>query len=266
MSEYGNELSRRSVLKHSALATGSVVLGGVAASGTAAAGIGDGRVLDYHLNNINYDRDKGDIVANFVHDASPADNDGEWKGDAQDPVVKDGAVGNAFAFDGDGDYIEVGDDSSLDITSQVTVAAWGYLEGDPTTKQAIVSKDWDLENSLPYVIDMGTSHANNDLSFGFYTGNWHDVTAGRQAPQGEWFHVAGVFNNGSLKIYLNGAKQNENADAPESMPTNDQPLLIGRRTGSGTTRQDFNGKIDEVRVYDRALSDTEITELYEMKD
>lgn len=73
-----------------------MVIGGVAATGTAAADIGDGRVLDYHLNNINYDRDKGEIVSNFVHDASPADNDGEWKGDAQDPVVKDGAVGNAY--------------------------------------------------------------------------------------------------------------------------------------------------------------------------
>lgn len=247
--------TRRRVLRRGATLAGLSVVGSVATSGTAVAGVGEGRVGHYPLNDVEPD--------GTVPDASPENNDGTVRGDVS--VARgDGRVGNALAFDGDGDYVEVPDADSLDVTSEVTVAAWAYLEGDRETKRAIVAKDWDLKNALPYVIDLGTNHANDELSFGFYDGSWHDVTTGSKAPKDEWFHVAGTFEDGELRIYLDGAERNATTVSPSSLPSNDEPLLIGRRTGSGSTRQDFDGLLDEVRVYDRALSADEIDALASM--
>ncbi len=89
-------------------------------SGTAAAGVGDGRVGHYTLNNLHLNKDSGEKEWNHVHDASPAKNHGTNYGSE---LVKDGAVGNAFEFDGNGAYITIGADSSLEV-EEVTIAAW----------------------------------------------------------------------------------------------------------------------------------------------
>lgn len=258
--------SRRSVLKKGAIATGAIVLGGTAVSGTAAAGIGDGRVLDYHLDNINYDRERGEIVSNFVHDASPADNDGVWKGDAQDPVVKDGAVGNAFEFKGDGDHVYVGDIEEADGTNTLTLAAW--INPTATGQGDFFTKNTSGERSNSSWVFRYDGEGNQTVSahFNDEEENWTAIRSDASVQTNVFTHVAVTIDGETRTLYLDGSLEKSD-DYAARLDDEDAPVVLGaaNNAGGGVTNE-FVGYLDEVRVYDRALSASEITDLYEMKD
>jgi len=273
MSEHGNELSRRSVLKHSALATGSVVLGSVAASGTAAAGIGDGRVGHYNLNNLHLNKDTDEKVKDFVHDASPAKNHGTNKGAE---VVKDGKVGKAFEFDGT-DYIAIDNDPSLVFgdgsdDSPFSVSAWVNI---PEKRNAhVVSKGYET-SSLEYLLNVDTDR--KWAQFRMYDGGGGNTIRKRVEYEnnvGEWHHVVGTYDGSGdpsgITVYVDSEVPNT-VDKYESnytaMSDEGDDVEIGAvLRGSDRFGGFFKGELDEVRIYDRALSDAEVTELYEMRD
>jgi hypothetical protein len=73
-----------------------------------------------------------------------------------------------------------------------------------------------------------------------------------------WYHVAMTYDGAFLKLYVNG-KLDGSAAACGPVLTSDQPLVIG---GESPGPWNFNGLIDEVSLYDRALSDTEVLSIY----
>lgn len=78
-------------------------------------------------------------------------------------------------------------------------------------------------------------------------------------PAGTWYHVVGQYENGvGQKIYVNASLRGSNSNVG-TLNTNTEPLYIGKYHGGG---YDYTGYIDEIAVWDRALSQTEITELY----
>lgn len=243
-------ISRRGVLKHGALATGALVVG---ATGTATAGIGDGRILDFHLNNINYDREKGTVVAGHVHDASTEKNDGEWYDSDIDPVVS-GAVGNAFAFRGE-EYITVPDDSSLRLDGSFTAAAWvKFAASSPSPNDYeffLAKRGTDEEYQVYY------SKAQSQLKY--YDGE--DIYGlNLDLATETWHHLAWVFDSGDFVGYHNGNEIGRtSASAPQ---TGESDLYVGK-DNVGNSIKALN---DEVRLYNRALSSSEITELATMNE
>jgi hypothetical protein len=267
MSEHGNELSRRSVLKHSALATGSVILGGVAASGTAAAGIGDGRVGHYNLNNLHLNKDTDEKIKNFVHDASPEKNHGTNNGAE---VVKDGAVGKAFEFDGEDDYVNVPLDDDIFADNAATLATW--------VKPDTVDASQDYVSRIFAFSSTSDSQSRGQIKLGINANGKLQVAGidedgevrvsnadGQPLSEGVWTHLAGVFDGSSADIFVDGEPVAlSSQDEWNGLINNSEtPLRIGAR---GDDTFHANATIDEVRVYDRALTDAEVTELYEMKD
>lgn len=254
-------MSRRGLLRRGVAATGAAIVGSVAASGTVAAGIGDGRVLDFHLNNINYDRDQGTISSGHVHDASPYKNHGEWSDLDDDPVVKDGAVGNAFAFDGSNDEIVVSSNSSLNPTGAVTVAAWVKPSADISSgydNKGVAGK-WNAgEGGAQYVLWTGVG-GNLDYTFSVKTANGR-ADASATISDSEWHHIAGVFD-GTASLYVDGV-ETTGSSATGDIVTSSVPFKVGNYA----TGKHFAGMIDEARVYDRALSDAEIDDLVAMRD
>ncbi|MGQ3685877.1 MAG: LamG domain-containing protein, partial [Candidatus Loosdrechtia sp.] len=75
-----------------------------------------------------------------------------------------------------------------------------------------------------------------------------------------WHHLVGVYNGSTLKLYVNGTEVNSIA-ASGSLDTSTYPLRIGTRAVDPVNRY-FKGSIDEVRVYNRALSEQEVQSLY----
>ena len=84
---------------------------------------------------------------------------------------------------------------------------------------------------------------------------------------GTWYHVASVFNNGSIRLFVNGVLEAQyQSPQPEILKDNDAPLYVGvellQREGKLETYSSANMLINDLRLYDRAFSDEEITQLY----
>ncbi|MDH4240213.1 MAG: hypothetical protein OEW48_11680 [Phycisphaerae bacterium] len=90
------------------------------------------------------------------------------------------------------------------------------------------------------------------------------VQTGRNsAPFGSWYHVVGVYDDKDVRIYLNGELRGRRTfDLETGSTTPDKNLVIGAKSYDSTINAFFGGKIDEVRIYDGALSDAEIWALY----
>jgi hypothetical protein len=175
---------------------------------------------------------------------------------ASAPAVPSGNLRSYALTQASRQYISVPDSASLSITGSMTIAAW-VKAADTTLQQGIVEK-WDEPNATGgYMFRLD---ANENLGFSICdaTGANGVSTAPRSIPLNQWVHVAGVYANsgasGTITNYVNAA-----ADASVGTgiapPTNGTTALqIGDDHGSNA----FSGNLDEVRIYNRALSGAEI--------
>jgi hypothetical protein len=162
-----------------------------------------------------------------------------------------GRSGTALSFDGVNDYLTIPHSDSLNINKEVTIAAWikSDMWGGPygqEWKKVAGKGQW---GSAYHLWPNGGAHLVMTLSGVHYA---DDTT---NLPLGSWIHIAGVYNTTHVLLYYNGALIKTLA-GPVSLTTNTQPFVIGK---DGTTSYYyFNGTIDEVRVFNRTLSETEI--------
>jgi hypothetical protein len=180
-------------------------------------------------------------------DGSGNGNDGTLEGDASWAA---GYLGSAVEFDGDGDYIDIGNDEIFDLTEEVTLALWinpnNLLNGQHT--------QWLGKGDHTYAIK---HHENNSVEFFVYEGTWNAV----QYPDsdnswnGEWRHVAGTFDGSDLLIYVDG-EEVASESYSGGIETRDHNVRIGENSES--TGRYYEGKIDDARIYSRALTADEI--------
>ena len=167
-----------------------------------------------------------------------------------------GKVGQAFSLDGTDDYVEVSDSPNISFTGPFTIDAW-INTNDNTTEHGIVEKyDGSGQNGYFFRISNGTGK----LAFGICNGVTCDSVGGAtQISTGTFHHVAAVYDGTSLKVYLDGNLDGSNATG--SAPTDGtNPLEIGARGGSPFNF--FSGLIDEVELFNKALSDTDIGAIF----
>ena len=204
-----------------------------------------------------------------AEDQSGFDNDVIMRG----PVSTDGRLGGAdkaYEFDGYDDYIEVQD---LGIKEDLTLSAWVFfnnLEGGQ--RQGIISKGY---QSSAVTYRSYSLYVNNDTevvfavsshSYNFIGGTLVSNAALSAFSEETWHHIAAVFSAGeSMKIYIDGVEKSGDliGTVPAAIAVNSIPELIGM---DGETGGFLDGKIDEVRIYSRALSDSDIGCLYDDSD
>jgi hypothetical protein len=88
-------------------------------------------------------------------------------------------------------------------------------------------------------------------------------TGRNSAPLGSWYHVVGVYDDEEVRVYLNGELRGRRTfDLETGSTTPDKNLVIGAMSYDSRIKTFFGGKIDEVRIYDGALSDDEIRALH----
>ncbi len=174
------------------------------------------------------------------------------------PVV----AGNvkSLDFDGSGDYVEVPDSPELDLSSAITVTGWVYLDSF-STQNTVAAKWRDISgaNQRGYLLTVAL-----DGTPRFYIStdgvNFPRAT-GAALSTGAWYHLAGTFDGSDIKIYVDGVLAGTTAQAG-SIYLNNEPLLIGANDGyGGTTRKFTDGKVDEVRIYNKDLSSDEVAAL-----
>ncbi|RLJ10179.1 MAG: hypothetical protein DRP15_00895, partial [Candidatus Aenigmatarchaeota archaeon] len=162
-----------------------------------------------------------------------------------------GKYGSALQFDVDGsdDYVDCGNDSSLDVangTSPFTIEAWVYVN-NCSAINFIVSK------YSSYQFRIGGDDNSLEL---FDANDWSYSSANYVCVENEWIHVVAVYNGSDSSVYKNGVDVTEWGTEDNDWATSSVHLLVGRE--SADWEGGFNGRIDEVRIYNRALSAEEI--------
>ena len=170
-----------------------------------------------------------------------------------DPQWVEGQLGGALDFDGD-DSVEIPHSPLLSITDEITITAWTYMRANASGELAIVSKGGWAANDLPYEL---TETPGGVIYWQFYDNEGRDTCAPQSPPVEEWHHIAATYDGNIFKCYIDGVLADEWAYAG-TMPENTAPVTIGQRSRGGTF---FNGMIDEVAIYDRALSEDEIPKI-----
>ncbi len=172
------------------------------------------------------------------------------------PTVVPGIIGQALNFDGVNDYVNVGNASGLNPSTAITLAGWIKIV-DTTSQLPIVAR-W-AASSFRYMIDVFNKNARFFIRDS--AGTQGLVTGSTALEPGTWYHVAGVYNGTTMTLYVNAVSEGAlSGSIPASMDAGTAATLIGTK-GDATTEY-FNGPIDELRIYNRALSSSEITEIY----
>ncbi len=166
--------------------------------------------------------------------------------------------GLTLYFDGTDDYVDCGDDESLRIEAAGTIALWF----NPTTCQGGLV-NWSTGPHWPderLVLAFNTWAGRELLGFYIADGTNHQLAyEGPFPPVHAWTHFAVTFDGTTVKVYRDGALVYAGGQAYEPSLGN-VPLWLGRSQGLGY--EYFSGFMGEVRVYNRAISDTEVSNLY----
>ena len=192
-------------------------------------------------------------------DMSGHGNNGTVQG-AQLCPDRNGNDNAAYYFDGN-DYIEVAPSDSL-FFNTISISTW--LKLDTTIGPNIIVSKWD-DHAFEHTFTLKDWNQNSKLAFELSQGNhndlgYHDSVA--DLPIDEWVFVTAVFDNSSMSLYFNGVFDSSTA-VSGSISNHDIPMLIGAlMSASGSTGEYFDGVIDELRIYNRALSQDEIMSLY----
>ena len=170
-------------------------------------------------------------------------------------ILKQGRCGAALWFDGVNDYIDCGNDVSLNPTNAVTVETWIKLDAASEGKTSSIPI---IRRNDAYLLRRDGVVNGGYFSFFIYDGtSWElGVNSGFSPAFGVWYHIIGTYDGQHVKIYVNGRLKGSSV-RNGAMPLN------GNNTVIGFWNTDyFPGLIDEVRVYNQALSAEEIKNLY----
>ena len=202
-----------------------------------------------------------DYIAYWSFDNDMTDATGNNNGNCTDtkcPELVMGQVVNAYEFDGSYDFIEVEDSPSLDITDAITISAWIKTK---TSNGKIVDKIryTGTTNKAGYRLQLLSSRV---LSFGIANVDWASVEDTKIITDDKWHHAVGVYDGSEVALYVDGSLVDTNTNLPSTIGTNDLKLKIAVASDSATY---FKGRIDEVIIYNRALSSNEIKDIYDIQ-
>ncbi len=174
-----------------------------------------------------------------------------------------GKVGQAFSFNGVNQEVQVPDSAVLDLTTDFTFDAWvnPAANQNPLANGGIVSKigGGAGDNGYQFYLENDKIGCQFNATGEMWPGNQLLVTVPGGIPNNAWTHVACTYDHNQLKIYYNGANIGMLTVGPKTVIDSSASLRI---SGDDNGNAHFNGMLDEVEIFDRALDDTEIADIY----
>jgi hypothetical protein len=182
-----------------------------------------------------------------VTDASGTGNTGTTSGPTR---ITTGRFGRALSFDGVNDWVTIPDATSLDLTNRMTLEAWVYPTALGSSWRTVLLKEQPGNLVYGLYAGDGTPRPSGHI----FVGGDLD-TRGTTAPAlNAWTHLAVTYDGAALRLLVNGTQVSTRA-VTGSMPNSTGVLRLG---GNNIWPEWFSGRIDEVRVYNRALTATDI--------
>lgn len=198
--------------------------------------------------------------ATFAYDGSGNSNNGNINGAAI--VSVEGMHGNALSFNGINNFITIPNNLSMNV-NQMTITAW--IKANVSGIRSLIAEKhtspiagwWfgrefagGIENKLLFII--------NDV-----TTNERYAFSNIDVPEGKFVHVAGTYDGTNIRVYIDGNDVTgiQQGAGSGNIGNSVNPMTIGRANWAGGHGY-FNGIIDDVRVYDKALTSSEIQQHY----
>jgi len=222
------------------------------------------------LIGMQADAQKGGLVLYFDFDQNSGKTVKDRSGNGNDGIINGafwgkGKFGSALKFDSTKKaFVEVADSPTLNPDQEISYMAWFVSDAFDNTR-GIISKYTGGGNQRSYNLRLHHNikgalstevSANGAFQLGVST---TDVHSDAVLKDGQWHHAAISFKGGEfLRMYIDGNLTNESkATATKTLFDNNTPLRIGTDFNDEDTRF-FNGSIDEVAIFDRALTEAEI--------
>ena len=206
------------------------------------------------------------LLAYYTGDGTPNDALGNYNGTlVNGTTYGTGKINQGFSFDGVNDYVNLGDNFDNDGTQAQSVSFWVKLINS-TSNQLLVGKQ---NNAVPYNGWSVTIYSSK-IYYGFLN-NVPSIAIATENTQvlttGVWYHIVATYNGSKnasgIKVYIDGSLGTQNilSDTLGSNSSSASGIkaTISSRNGSILPT---NGLIDEVGIWDRVLSESEVTELY----
>jgi hypothetical protein len=177
---------------------------------------------------------------------------------------RNGIANSAYDFNGSSNYIQVTSTARLSVSTSYSISAWfnvdiwSFPNPPPVDEHAIVSKivdgDW-YGGYEVYTTGVKTvKHTGN-------IGGTNTFIEKGNLSEYVWYNVLVVYDGVKVKMYLNGVVQ-DSVSRSGSLGTSNLPLRFGRRAGAGTYNNWFDGKIDDIAIWNRALTSQEVANIY----
>lgn len=158
-------------------------------------------------------------------------------------------------------FVDVGDGAPLDV-NRYTLAAWVYYTGVPND---MTLDRWEvLEKAGAYWLNIRTD--GRVRVGGFYGGcanpNWQYFDSPDPIPTNTWTHLVSTYNGAQLSIWVNGTKV-ASRSVTGATCSNAEPLAVGAKNAptKGLLEAFFDGRLDDVRIYDKAITASQIAAL-----
>lgn len=207
-----------------------------------------------------------EIGGDVISDASGNGKSGVLQGGAS---FVSGHAGNALHLDGANDYVDLG---GLDVSgSQLTLSAWVKADLADTQDRRIISKaTTSFEQSHYFMLSTFRSEGRNRLRFRLKTGSSQNsgttvlVADGGEVTQSAWHHVAATYDGARMRLYLDGNEVGRVAKSGAVTMDPTVPVYIGANPGGilpGQAAKFWDGQLDEVGIWERALSAEELRTL-----
>jgi len=218
------------------------------------------------LGHWTLDDGQSDPYATTAADASPNGNDGTLLNFGSPPSWQTGRLDGSLKFDGTNDRVDMGNPDELDITGSLSMSFWMYREGNSSSSYGnLVGKNFSggSDDDAYYVASYNDG---SKLLFRVKSSSEAvcDLTSASSISNSEWHHVAVVFDAGErMAIYIDGDFDIELLTAvPDDVQTEDTVFTLGNlATGSSMNTYCFNGRLDDVRVFEGVLTTTQIERL-----
>jgi hypothetical protein len=172
------------------------------------------------------------------------------------PAPIDVPTEDYLQFDGVDDVVTVADDASLDITAAITLEAW--IRPDSLSDSRAQDRVLNKRNAYELTVSTGDTGCdfgtNGDVQWTTRIGSSNRSICGGVLTPGIWQHIAATYDGNEVVLYVDSVAV---ASAPRNgqIATNNSVLYLGNRANGNRA---FDGSIDEVRIWDRALTASEI--------
>ncbi len=199
-----------------------------------------------------------ELVAHWTFDDGGGNVAQDSTANANDGTIYNGSwasgvLNGALQFDGSSTYAVVPNSSSLDITGSITISAWIKMASIPANYTSVAAKGRGTPSYNLEFEHLGTAK----LGLVLHDGTYH-VAESNPLAINTWYLITGTYDMSQMKLYVNGNLQGV-TNYSGTYTSNSEVLYIGNQWPEAGRY--YNGLLDDLRIYNNAISQSEIQAL-----